>query len=74
MKEIFIQTVYVSSEILAQLDNKTFQIHVLPDGKLRLYSVILDVQKPSPCPIIIGGEKCGLSAGHEGKHMWAGGD
>lgn len=60
------------------LDCKTFQVHVRPGGVLRLYPVT--IEKPVPirqdtrCPVIIGGERCGCEAGHEGKHMWAGGD
>lgn len=54
------------------VEGKTFQVHVLPDNKLRLYLVTLDHDER--CPVIIKGERCGLKAGHEGKHMWGSGD
>lgn len=55
-----------------QLEGKTFQAHVLPGNRVRLYEVkIMSLRR---CPVIIHGERCGLDAGHECKHMWAGGD
>lgn len=58
---------------LDELDGKTYQVAVLPDGKLKLYEVNLCCEARR-CPIIVGNERCGQLEGHPGKHGWAGGD
>ncbi len=73
-KDIIIMT-SESETTLSELEGKSFQIHVLPNGKLRLYP--LSFVKPYvdlDCPIILAGERCGKPAGHPGKHTWANGD
>lgn len=55
------------------LEGRTFQVHLLPDGRLRLYPVTL-LEAPCRCPVIVGGEQCGEQQGHEGKHCWSNGD
>lgn len=60
-------------EDLKDLDGKTFQVHVYDHSKICLVSVRLIDERPR-CPVIVGGEQCGMKAGHEGKHMWANGD
>lgn len=60
------------AEDVRGLEGRLFQAHVLPGGRLRLYPVTLAHE--ARCPIIVGGERCGREAGHEGKHVWAGGD
>lgn len=58
---------------VSNLDGKTFQVHILPDGRMRLALVTL-IRPDDRCPVIVGGERCGCRPGHAGKHMWAGGD
>lgn len=66
---------------MSALDGKTFQVHLLPSiasaigeqpMRLRLYPVTITVD--TRCPVIVGGERCGRKVGHDGKHMWGGGD
>lgn len=72
-QKMIVITTTETSEKLAELENKTFQIHILPDRKLRLYLVEF-IPQSTRCPVIVGGEQCGEERGHAGKHMWAGGD
>lgn len=60
---------------LTILDGCTFQVRVLPGGRiqLRLIELIAPVINYR-CPVIISGEQCGGRAGHDGKHYWANGD
>lgn len=59
----------------ASLEGRTFQIHVRDGDRIVLYPVRIQAdQAESRCPVIIGGERCGDVAGHEGKHMWLRGD
>jgi hypothetical protein len=55
------------------LEGRTFQVHIVAHGRLRLYPVELtaDLRR---CPVLLAGERCGRKAGHEGKHRWASGD
>lgn len=52
------------------IEGKTFQIHFLPNNRISL----CEVKIANVCPVIIHGEACGKPCGHEGKHMWSGGD
>jgi hypothetical protein len=55
------------------LEGRTFQVHLLPDGRLRLYPVEI-MGGLCRCPVLLAGERCGRVVGHEGKHCWASGD
>ena len=57
---------------IPDIEGKNFQVHLLPNNCIRLYSVTL--LHDDRCPIIVNGERCGERVGHEGKHCWAGGD
>ncbi len=57
----------------AGLNNRTFQVHVVAPGVLKLYPVTI-LPTDNRCPCIIAGEQCGMIAGHEGKHRWSSGD
>ena len=66
-------------EPVADLDGETFQLHVLPGGRVRLSPVTVAPLYLAPCcPVVVGGERCGLPWGHEGehegKHQWSNGD
>ena len=75
--DIVLSVTNADAASLAALEGRTFQLHVLPGSRLRLVSVTI---APPPmttapvCPVILKGERCGRSAGHTGKHMWANGD
>lgn len=56
---------------LSLLEGKTFQAHVVSENKLRLIPVTIETDMQ--CPVIVGGERCGGRAGHNGKHCWGGG-
>jgi hypothetical protein len=59
--------------VAESMNGKTYQVHVQPNGKLRLYTVTsLKIQ--TRCLTVVGGEQCGGTQGHEGKHWWSGGD
>jgi hypothetical protein len=58
---------------LSELEGRTFQIHVLPNDNLKLVPTTID-KDSGRCPVVIGGERCGERAGHEGKHCWGNGD
>ena len=62
----------LTGDVDSQIDGKTFQVHILHDNRIRL--VVVEFSVDSRCPVIIGGERCGQSVGHQGKHWWAGGD
>ena len=57
----------------AELDGKTYQAHFNGGNMLRLTPVEIR-KKNKQCPVILGGERCGGRAGHDGKHFWARGD
>jgi hypothetical protein len=57
----------------ALLEGQTFQLHVLPGCRLRLYPVEV-VSGAGRCPVLVAGERCGGEAGHPGKHHWASAD
>lgn len=59
---------------LKELDCKLFQVHVMPDNRIKLIPVTLITDRYTKCPVIVQGERCGCNAGHEGKHMWGNGD
>jgi hypothetical protein len=60
-------------ERLAALDGRSFQVHVMPNNRLRLYP--LEIEPPDRrYTVVVGGERCGAVAGHAGKHCWGGGD
>ncbi len=62
----------VAGKVPAELDGRLFQVYLLPDGRVQLSPVMLCVDER--CPVILKGERCGGTAGHEGRHYWAGGD
>lgn len=47
---------------LSALEGRTFQVHLLPGKKIRLYPVTLP-ESDLRCPAIIGGERCAERAG-----------
>lgn len=65
------EAIYVSMKDIPpeSLDGKTFQVYVRSN-----YLVLYPVSLSTRCPVIVGGEQCVLTAGHEEKHMWGRGD
>jgi len=63
----------VPPDVAAELDGLTFQAHAFGEGQVRLFPVTIDPDARR-CPVVVGGERCGKQAGHEGRHQWAGGD
>lgn len=55
-----------------ELDERTFQVHVISDTRIRLVPV--KMAGDTRCPVVVAGERCGRESGHVGKHMWANGD
>lgn len=56
-----------------------YQVHVVQlSGGCKLVLYPVELHRDERCPVILQGEgsreRCGLPAGHEGKHMWGGGD
>lgn len=74
-------TIFVSPDsepLPCDLDGKTFQLHHLGHNCYRLYPVTI-TPPDTQCPCLLIGsdghaERCGLEAGHEGKHTWGPGD
>jgi hypothetical protein len=62
-----------SDEVCKSLDGRTFQVFVYGPGRIKLTPVTL-AEPEKRCPVIVGGERCGCQAGHEGKHQWGSGD
>lgn len=62
----------ITPGLIEDLQGSTFQVTVLPNNQIQLHrvSIVNDLR----CPVVIGGERCGLSANHEGRHIWSGGD
>lgn len=77
-KEDVILTTDVPQEGLSLLEGRSFQVHVLPDQRLRLVPIRVCITSlvflPPQCPVELKGEQCGKKWGHEGKHVWANGD
>jgi hypothetical protein len=55
------------------LAGRSFQVNHLGGARVELRPLKLE-PAGTRCPVVIGGERCGLSQGHEGKHMWGRGD
>lgn len=65
--------VRLAEAVAPDLEGRTFQVHLLPGDRLRLYPVEIS-REAMRCPAVVGGERCCLTVGHFGKHRWAGGD
>ena len=73
--EIPLQVVNDEGDVIDQvhMDGNTYQVYISPDKKeMTLYPVSIAVD--DRCTVVIGGERCGCKAGHEGKHWWGRGD
>ena len=55
------------------LEGRTFQIHVV-NRLSQLVLIPVELLPDVRCPILVGGEQCGLDRGHSGKHRWSNGD